>query len=335
MVVNSMERKATASAWLLLAPEILHLERCFLPDPFRARLAARCARLAERGAGEGPAIGFHGGAGGETARVVAEEVHRRGARFAVVAGRAWDRAAASALARALEERGVEVHPPLWIVPGEEEARIREGAAWLEAKARGAGPVAREGVAAPVLHGGWMVTTAGVPRPSGGILFHDEGNRLVRVGEDPAPGIPSEVREIRLLRAGEKPTVREADRPAVLWAMALPPLEAFEAEGASSWIDRIATAAAAHAGRFRLLPRAPRILPRTRGESTLWTVPYGMDRPAGRAFLRSLGKRLFPELLPWLRILAGFAETGVDPLEEMYAGNALPDRNEALLEVILS
>jgi len=48
----------------------------------------------------------------------------------------------------------------------------------------------------------------------------------------------------------------------------------------------------------------------------------------------LVKEGFPRLSGLFHCVLGFYETGVDPLEEMYAGCALPERNDELIENIV-
>ncbi|MBU0754547.1 MAG: hypothetical protein KJ645_05375, partial [Planctomycetes bacterium] len=66
----------------------------------------------------------------------------------------------------------------------------------------------------------------------------------------------------------------------------------------------------------------------------WSARYGLDHPAFREFLTEIVAHYFPFHLPCLNWLCGLVKVGADPLEEMYAGNGLPDRNAELIENIV-
>ncbi len=86
-------------------------------------------------------------------------------------------------------------------------------------------------------------------------------------------------------------------------------------------------------RARIDFETPRPGPRGRVGGAPWAARYGLEQPGWRAVLTRLAARVFPQHVPMLQTAIGCFEAGIDPLEEMYAGNSVIERNAELLSVL--
>jgi hypothetical protein len=164
-----------------------------------------------------------------------------------------------------------------------------------ARGRPAGPPA------PDLTGAFLVGREG---PVEGAFTEAEG-RLVREKGGRAGSLPAWVRRIHLVRPGDPPPhLAEEDLAAFL-----PPAAGGDP---GPWLG---TCRPLERDRLRLAPT---------GTGTV------LERPGVLPFLQTL----WPELGPLLEAVLGWERTCAHPLEEMYAGNSLPDRNGELVENIL-
>lgn len=132
-------------------------------------------------------------------------------------------------------------------------------------------------------------------------FRSEGKALVRTKTGRAASLPAWVKKIHLVDAGDAPPEMKDDE---LVAFVIPGKN----DDPAPWLE---TCRAMERKKLRL---------------TVEGGGLGLERPAVR--------RLLEELDPRVGMVLGFREICADPLEEMYAGNSLPDRNAELIENIV-
>jgi len=70
------------------------------------------------------------------------------------------------------------------------------------------------------------------------------------------------------------------------------------------------------------------------DGAAWVRFYRLEDPAWREMLERIVVKWMPEKLSLLQCAVHFFHQGIDPLEEMYAGNNLADRNPELVANIL-
>lgn len=71
----------------------------------------------------------------------------------------------------------------------------------------------------------------------------------------------------------------------------------------------------------------------RRDGAPWAARYGIDRHETTQALIAIVEAAFPRMRDTLELCLGFASMSCDPLEEMYAGNGLWDKNADLLRNI--
>ncbi|MFH1999820.1 MAG: hypothetical protein ABIK28_09070 [Planctomycetota bacterium] len=151
---------------------------------------------------------------------------------------------------------------------------------------------------------------------------------MRSGVGDAGSIPAWVEKIRIIHAGETfDELSEKTGESILYVCALPDDPA-EAGITMDLCARIAHSAGPERIRFLSRPRGARC------GGAEWAARYGLDTPYLRDFIDRLITRLFPHLRVYWNAVKLFYQLGEDPLEEMYAGNSLPDRNAELIENIV-
>lgn len=330
----SEERRTEGRFVLLLPPEFDYLGGLFLPDLERARLAARVALAVARDWGARLAIDFDPGADGRTAAEAAARVARSRPRGALVLGTPRDEVGASILAAALREAGVPCAEPR-LAAEASDGFLRD----VEKEAsRGELP----GVRVPEPLGGdarapFLVLLEGEePIVGAGVGFRRIERDLVRVSPGRAASIPAGVERIRIVEPSEvEAQARGLIGKGGLCALALP-LDGAGRDGeVERWLPSAAAlVAAVGADRFRLVVARSGATGADAAAGADWAVRFGMDRPAVARFLEDLVSTQLPERAGLFFAARGFFEIGIDPFEEMYAGNALPDRNEELLRNIV-
>jgi len=310
-VVNKAERRGLA-----LVPRFEYLPGLALPDLARARLALSAARAAaERGD-----FPCDLGGAGRTADETAERLSSAG-EVLVVAG-AGDEVARALLVAALERRGVAVAlgaPPA-AAPGAPAGAATGASA-------GAAPSAREEL--------FLVAERGElsgPGAQLGALFERTDERtLQRRGAGRAAGVAPEIERIALV-SGLAEARALAGEAGLLAALRVPRrLERARLDELVAAASELAARLGAERVRLAFEPRAGE--PGRLGGAA-WAARYGLEDARLRADLVELVDRALPQHLGLVHTALGYWEIGVDPLEEMYAGNALPDRNAELLANIV-
>jgi hypothetical protein len=87
-------------------------------------------------------------------------------------------------------------------------------------------------------------------------------------------------------------------------------------------------------RLRLF-RSGDLLDRGSTSGALWASRYGLGTREDAARLLALVERFFPCFEPLVRTVARWCELGIDPLEEMDAGNGIADRNAEMVANIVA
>jgi hypothetical protein len=93
-------------------------------------------------------------------------------------------------------------------------------------------------------------------------------------------------------------------------------------------------AAAGPENFRLSIARTESAPRAGMKGAAWAARCGLHSGRFRDFLLELVSRHLPDRLGLLQAVLGFQAVCADPLEEMYGGCSLPDRNQSLIENIV-
>lgn len=330
-MVRSMAGSGTDVFWVLMPPEFHYLGDLFLPDPFRARTSARIALEAGRLKSRGHTVLFEPGMLGFTIPQTISLLLEGGVKQAAVAGMHWEEKSALSLHDALNAAGVACGRPLLsrkdgrdILTG--LSKRVEGRARMDLAFEISRPLPAPGCAA------FLILEEGEPLPDGGAAFRREGADLLRAGPGRAPGIPPWVDRIRMIAPEDRSLLNAGhidENTLVAFSLA----EADEAK--PDWLNRCdEIIEQTGPERFRLSPASQHAPPSRATGGATWAPRYGLLSTAFRKFLSELLRRHFPERLALYHAVLGFLETGVDPLEEMYAGCGLLERNQELIENIV-
>lgn len=196
----------------------------------------------------------------------------------------------------------------------------------------------------------LAAAVAAERGAGGAVTFDAGEsgecaaataaRLVRAGVVRAEvhGAPCDAVAADVLAAALSAAGIEVAGPLLRAAPVLAPATAFRWLGDSGLaappeaLERALAAAVAARG-----SAAVRLLPRCSGEpgafvrdGAAWGWRYGFDDAAARTFLAGAVERSLPRHRAELEYALILFQMAVDPLEEMYAGNGIADRNRELL-----
>ncbi len=343
---DRVNRAPNEDLWVLMPPEFYYLEGLFLPSFSRARLTAALVSAVLKWRAAGYPVSFDPGLHGFTAPRLSTKLREAGAKKAIVVGAGSDTNGAGILAGSLRRAGVECPEPLITTsdtretPGELLTHVES--LRRSARARSDHPVPFGQPASPFLIGEEGEEHYGMYAP-----FEERGSRLVRTAEGPVHGMPRWCREIRVTSGGTEAgdaglkdlsgerTDSSGREEETIHAVSLLPECAASETSQDGWLD-LCDAVIRHSGarRFRLVGRDSLSSSVSACGGASWTSTYGLGHPSGLRLLTRLVKRYFPERRSYFHTLLGFAELGVDPLEEMYAGNCIADRNAELLENIL-
>lgn len=329
--MRSMAGSGTDVFWVLMPPEFHYLGDLFLPDPFRAQTAARIALEAGRLKSRGHTVLFEPGMLGFTIPQTISLLLEEGVKQAAVAGMQWEEKSALNLHDALNDAGVACGRPLLSRSNGRDiltglSKRVEGRARMDLAIEISRPLPAPGCSA------FLIIEGGEPIPEGGAAFRREGVDLFRATPGRAPGIPPWVDRIRMIAPEDRSLLKEGQ----LDESTLVALSLDEADAATmDWLTRCdEIIEQAGPGRFRLSLVSPHAPPSRAMGGATWAPRYGLLSGAFRKFLSQLLRRHFPEKLALYRTVLGFLETGVDPLEEMYAGCGLLERNRELIENIV-
>ncbi len=304
---------------LAFPPELDYLGGLFLPDPVRARLLGRAFLLCRNLGGEGGGLLLDPGGEGVPAR---ERARWLPAGRVLVLGAPRDEAAARILAGALEEAGATVEGP-WIggsLPEERILSLCEGT--------GSRPQQSTPLLAPppfmIFH---SREAKALSPPEGPIFLRKGPNLLERIGPGGWGFLSPSVERIQIL--GEDEPVPPGRKDTLL-VLPVPPPSSPPARR-RNFLERVARAA----GRFgesnlALLPprgfRSGESLP----AGAPWAAFYGLDDPRTARLLLEACAAAFPARSGVLHAALGFHACRIDPLEEIYAGRHLADRNQDLI-----
>ena len=149
-----------------------------------------------------------------------------------------------------------------------------------------------------------------PRTPGVLFLQRDNGQLERVSAGPSPGIPHHVRTVVF----EEGSIEKHS------------LLVFH-----DWLDHPERVIQFH----RTKPEAAFRLARPGVDaSSFWSHRYGLQSERGKASLSRIVEQCMPAQATWLEAVIGFAELGVSPLHEAFAGNTLYERNTELLDVVL-
>lgn len=325
---------------VMMPPEFEYLGGLFLPDLDRARLAARAASAVAQWRRRGYPVQFDPGCGGLTAGQTASLLVDNGSTRAVVIGGGHDRTGADILHQALAETHIQCPTPLLsttdgadIFPQLQQA--------VDGLPKTGNPIPDPDTAAEYPCPALLITDGKERPPTRGVTFEAEGRGLRRVSGGRAGSVPPWITRIKMIHPGAAGSDRVLNDPAgdegtVIYGLSLPAGEhemknvrTDWLQGSSEFIERTGV------DRCRLVCATAHSLPQTRCGGAPWAVRYGIDHPSLRGALLELVSGCLPEWLGLLHTVIGLYETCADPLEEMYAGNGLADRNAELIENIVT
>ncbi len=314
---------------LLLAfpPELDYLAGLFLPDLTRARLLGRAFLFCRKAGREGKEILLDPGGESLPAGERAHSLLGLSPSRVLVLGAPRDAAPAKVLVEELKEKGASVVGPL---VGKTFPKRK-----ILSQLKGLGPQKKSPVKkapTPLLSPPpFMILPSaeedGRPLPEGPIFREKEPGLLERA----APGrwgfLGSSLTEIRIL--GEEDPL-PPPKETLLLALHIPPPSS-PPERKERFLERL-TRAAKRSGESNLALLPPR-RKRQGGplpEGAPWAVAYGLENPETRSLLLEACAAAFPSRLGPLHAALGFYACRIDPLEEIYAGNHLADRNRDLI-----
>jgi hypothetical protein len=302
-------------------PPLEYLPGLFLADTSSAAVGGDCARHATSERWRGRDVAFDPCTDGLTAPEKAAALVQAGWRHVAVAGAPADRVAVDILAGALEAAGIEVAPPAAAAaPGGKRGR------------RGAGLASRKTPLAPPPAGeAFVIVQPGRLLPPPWIVFEDTGDgRLVRRGPKLSGALPRWVETIRRVDA-EDDIDMLSDVPGKLFAFEWMSAarRKRERQGVTARLARLIQRFGAERVLLRGSTHGPATAAAAR-DGASWAWRYGIDQPETRQLLIELCEECLPHHRHLLEAAIGYHEMCVDPLEEMYAGRGLIDRNAELI-----
>lgn len=341
-----MNSASNEGLWVLMPPEFYYLEGLFLPSFSRARLTAALVSAVLKWRAAGYPVSFDPGLQGCTAPQLSTRLREAGTRKVIVVGAGSDTNGAGILAGSLRRAGVECPAPL-ITTSDARETLSELSTHVESLPQSARTLSDHPCPYGQSVSPFLIAEEGEEHYGMYIPFEERGSRLVRTGEGLVHGMPRWCREIRVTsgstEAGDAGFIDLSGEGAdsggreeeTIHALSLLPEGPASETSQDGWLDLCDTIIR-HSGarRFRLIGRDSPSSNVSACGGASWTTMYGLDHPSGLRLLTRLVKRYFPERSCYFHTLLGFAELGVDPLEEMYAGNSIADRNAELLENIL-
>jgi hypothetical protein len=313
---------------MIMPPDLDYFPGLFLPDLERARLAGRLALLAERLRSRGHGVRFDLGGQGLTAIETARALRDEGVRRIVLVGAKNDRVKISILSEALKQSGLDPGRP-FITKQEGVDIHRPLANRIESLAK-MDLYLKDDPTLGATDSCLMILEHGEAQPRAGVQFRRKEGRLYRLTEGRYGSIPAAVKEIRFFPMdGMVPDwIDSEDALTALVIKDSTSLEPYHLDDWASLLD------GPMKDRFRLFVEEPGPGHPPACGGAAWAVRYGIDRPDLRDLIQRIVTRFFPAQLPLFRILCGIYEVGADPLEEMYAGNSLADRNAELIKLIV-
>ena len=320
--------------WVLMPPEFEVLGGLFLPALPRGRLAGRLAGAVAGWRDQRRRIFFDPGVSGYTAEDLAEEVKRYGGEEAFVVGTVFDRTAAGLLCDALVQAGIRCKRPLLGRKDGEEI-MEELSRGVEGRPVAGSPGPQHDKELVQSSPCFVIIGEGDPIPTQVTVFRKDRLGLIRETEGRAGSIPAWVREIRFYGdEAYEVSKSKMDEP-VIHAVSLPSSNPDGDIDTGLWLERCRhVIEKVGPGRFRLCGAETLPASKQGTASTIWACRYGLHDPRIRTSLLELVAGYLPGMLILLNTVIGFYEMCVDPLEEMYAGCSLPDRNACLIENIV-
>lgn len=334
-----MAERGDSRLRVIMPPEFDYLGGLFLPDLGRARLASRLASAVARWRRRGYPVQLDLGSAGYTAGQSASLLASEGVARALVIGGDHDRTGAVNLRCALVQSGINCPDPLLssvdgsdIIP-----QLRSAVEKLPRPADSLpGPDPAVQHPFPVL----LIADAGERPPDLGVPFEAVGRGFRRRSPGRAGSVPPWVSRIEVIQPGAvasepEPGGLAGDEGTVIYGLTLPAgeqdVESFHKDWLRCSMDFIKRAGP---HRCRLVCAEPDPLLEAGTHGTAWAARYGIHRPPLRGALLELVRGCLPQWFGLLHTVIGLYEIGTDPLEEMYAGNSLPDRNAQLIENIV-
>jgi hypothetical protein len=315
-----------AQLGVAVPPACDYLPALLLPDLARARRLARVALWLDGHAPAHADLGQRGLLADETAAAFADA----GCTAVFVADEPQWHSAFGLLCDALRVRGLAVSHP---GPGEDPVGALD--AWWAEATGAAAPSAQASAPGPAPGGAWpelLLTLPGeAPPHAHGVSFERQSGRLVRRGAGRTAALDAGVATVQLRTYDEWIASGSSELGAhdacALW-LGEPSAEAAGAaelmQCAAELVRRVG------AGRFRLaLPR--RLLGAdARCGGAPWAARLGLERAELQRQLRVIAGFTRADQLPLLEAALEWQALGVDPLEELYAGRGLPERNADML-----
>ncbi len=322
-----MGRSTPGPLVLAFPPEFDYLAGLFLPDLTRALLLGKIFLLCRKARGEGKNVLLDPGGEGLPASERVRALLDLSPSGILVLGAPRDHASALVLAEAWKERGAFVEGPL---VGKTFPKRK-----ILSHLKALGPQKNSWVedrSSPLLSPQpfTILPSAeenGCPLPEGPFFREKEPGLLERA----APGgwgfLGPSITEIRILCEEDPlPPAKET----LLLALHIPPPSS-PPERKKKFLERLARAAERSGeSNLALLPprRERRVAPLPAGAP--WAAGYGLEDPRTRNLLLDACAAAFPSRLGPFHAALGFYSCRIDPLEEIYAGNHLADRNQDLI-----
>jgi hypothetical protein len=333
MVVLGMPGREEKGFGILMPPEFEYLGGLFMPDRIRARVTGLIAAAVPRWQASGYRVFFEPGTEGKDAARTALSFRERGLSRAVTVGGPFDQTGLSMLTEALEAVGVACGRP--IRGSEDPGEVIQGLSKrVESLARMDHPysasISLDQAAPPP----FLILGEGEAIPTHGVAFRMGGRELVRVTDGKAGFIPSWIRAVQYVHPEDRQLGFQASDRIYAFLLPSPHANRFPAQDRClALCKEIIREAGAH--RFRLALEAGASQGPEKCGGAPWAIRYGLPSSWHRDFLRALVSEMLPEKASLLHTVIGFYEVGSDPLEEMYAGNGIADRNQELIENIVS
>jgi hypothetical protein len=330
-----MTDRGEKNFWMLMPPEFAYLGELFLPDLVRARLVGGIAAALPKWRASGYRVLFDPGTMGLTGAQTAEILAERGVQKVAVTGGMYDRTGVSILMDALNRKGLECGRPL-LTSGNHGVVLQGLSKRLESLARMDHPYAVEAPEALQHPSPFLILEENESAPTQGVAFKKTGQGLQRVTRGGMEHLPPWVNAVRFIRPHDAPpSPSSMSQEDVLFALILPSVDEMIRPDIPSCLT-LCRQVVEGVGpqRFRLILKASERLHETACGGAGWALRYGLQSPWHREFLVALTTTLLPNLFPLLNVVLGFYEVGSDPLEEMYAGCGIMERNAELIENIV-
>jgi len=305
--------------YILTPPEFEYMPGLFTPDLQRARLIANLAMLVEDHRRKGYDVIYDTGSDGLTAKAQAEKLKRLGVKNAAVVGADCDRTGVTVLTNALKNIGIET--------GDAHISECDGEDLLASLESRISSFTKHDKSLDIKTGSstcFLIHKKDERFSSNGVVFVRDGDTLTPVGPLGAGSVPARLNKIRLFKPDDEIRSYGDDSIYVFCAPSAEPVNIKWRQTCAKLID-----IAGH-DKFRLYLSANGSCSNRSFGGAQWAARYGFASPAFRDFLCALVAEFIPDQACQLNVVLGMYETGVDPIEEIYEGNALVDRNAELI-----